>query len=71
MAFLMDELAATKRSLAQREEEMRQMEERLQRLEIAQVRQPRRWEEPLQKIVYIAAVLIWRLLITIINILII
>ena len=40
----MGELAMAKRSLAQKEEEMRQMEERLQRLETAQVRQPRRWE---------------------------
>jgi len=42
--FLMGELAATRRSLAQKEEEMRQMEERLQRLELAHVRQPRRWK---------------------------
>ena len=42
--FLMGELAAAKRSLAQKEEEMRQLEERLQRLETAQVRQQRRWE---------------------------
>jgi len=40
----MGELVATKRSLAQKEEDMRQLEERLQRLETAQVRQPRRWE---------------------------
>ena len=32
-AFLMGELAAAKRSLAQKDEKMRQMEERLQRLE--------------------------------------
>jgi len=31
--FLMGELAATKRSLAQKEEEMRQLDDRLQRLE--------------------------------------
>jgi len=37
-------LAATRRSLAQKEEEMRQMEERLQRLESAHVRQPSWWE---------------------------
>jgi len=43
-AFLMGELTGTKRSLAHKEEEMRQMEERLQRLESAHVRQPRRWE---------------------------
>jgi len=43
-AFIMGELATTKRSLTQKEEEMRQLEERLQRLETAQVRQPRRWE---------------------------
>jgi len=40
----MGELTAAKRSLAQKEDEMRQLEERLQRLETAQVRQPRRWE---------------------------
>jgi len=40
----MVELATAKKSLAQKEEEMRQMEERLQSLETAQVRQPRRWE---------------------------
>jgi len=34
-AFLMGELAAAKRSLAKKYEEMRQMEERLQRLESA------------------------------------
>jgi len=33
--FLMGELAAAKRSIAQKDEEMRQMEERLQRLEVA------------------------------------
>jgi len=43
-AFLMGELAAAKRSLTQKDEEMGQLEERLQRLETAQVRQPRRWE---------------------------
>jgi len=43
-AFLMGELVTTRRSLAQKEEEMRQMEERLQRFESAHVRQPRRWE---------------------------
>jgi len=43
-AFLMGELAAAKRFLAQKYEEMRQMEDRLQRLESAQGRQPRRWE---------------------------
>jgi len=32
-AFLMGELATTKRSITQKDEEMRQMEERLQRLE--------------------------------------
>ena len=41
-AFSRGELAAEKRFLAQKEEEMRQFEERLQRLENAQVRQPRR-----------------------------
>jgi len=40
----MGELVAAKRSLEQKEEEMRQLEERLQRLETAQVRPPRRWE---------------------------
>jgi len=40
-AFLMGELATTKRSLEQKDEEMRQLEERLQRLETAHVRQPR------------------------------
>jgi len=40
----MGELAAAKRCLTQKEEEMRQLEERLQRLETAQVRQRRRWE---------------------------
>ncbi len=46
-AFLMGELAATKRSLAQQEKEMQQLEERLQRLETAHERQPRgrRWEQ--------------------------
>jgi len=46
-AFLMGELAATKRSLAQKDEEMRQLKERLQRLESAHERQPRgrRWEQ--------------------------
>jgi len=43
-AFLMGKLVATKRSLTQKDEEMRQMEERLQRLELAHGRQPRRWE---------------------------
>jgi len=45
--FLLGELVAAKRSLAQKEEEMRQLEERLQRLETAQERQPRgrRWEQ--------------------------
>jgi len=43
-AFLMSELTVARRSLAQKDEEMRQMEERLQRLESAHVRQPRRWE---------------------------
>jgi len=43
-AFPMDELAAARRSLAQKEQEMRQLEERLQRLETAHVRQPRMWE---------------------------
>jgi len=40
-AFLMGELATTKRSLAQKEEEMRELEERLQRLEMTPKRQPR------------------------------
>ena len=40
----MGELAVARRSQAQKEEKMRQIEERLQRLETAQVRQPRRWE---------------------------
>jgi len=40
----MGELAAVRRSITQKEEEMRQMEERLQRLESAHVRQIRRWE---------------------------
>jgi len=39
--FLMGELAATNRYLAQKEEEMRQLEERLQRLETTHERQPR------------------------------
>ena len=41
----MGELKETKRALAQKEEDMRQLEERLQRLEMAQDRQPRgrRW----------------------------
>ena len=43
-AFLIGELATARRSLAQKEEEMRQMEERLQRLESSLVRQPRRWK---------------------------
>jgi len=44
-AFLMDdELEVAKRSLTQKKEDMRQLEERLQRLEIAQVRQTRRWK---------------------------
>jgi len=43
-AVLMRELVAAKRSLTQKEEEMRQLEGGLQRLETAQVRQPRRWE---------------------------
>ena len=37
----MGELAATNRYLAQKEEEMRQLEERLQRLETTHERQPR------------------------------
>jgi len=46
-AFLMGELAATKRALTQKEEDMRQLEERLQRLETKQTRQPRgrRWDQ--------------------------
>jgi len=46
-AFLMGELATTKRSLSQKEEEMRHFEERLQRLETAHERQPRgkSWEQ--------------------------
>ena len=40
-AFLMGELATSKRFLAQKDEEMRQMEERLQRLESAHDRPPR------------------------------
>jgi len=45
-AYLLGELADTKRTLAQKEEEMRQLVERLQRLEEAQERQTRekRWE---------------------------
>ena len=39
-----DELEVAKRSLTQKKEDMRQLEERLQRLEIAQVRQTRRWK---------------------------
>jgi len=39
--FLMGELASAKRSLAQKEEEMRQLEETLQRLETIQVRPTR------------------------------
>ena len=44
--FLMGELAAAKRSLAQKEEEMRQLVEGLQRLETTHERKPRgkRWE---------------------------
>jgi len=44
---LMGELAATKRSLAQKDEHMRQMEERLQRLKSAYDRPPRgrRWNQ--------------------------
>jgi len=34
-AFLMGELPATKRSIAQKDEEMRKMKERHQRLEVA------------------------------------
>jgi len=40
--FLMGELAVTKRALVQKEEDMRHLEERLQRIEMAQDRQPRR-----------------------------
>jgi len=45
-AYLLGELAVTKRILAQKEEEMRHLVERLQRLEAAQERQTRerRWE---------------------------
>jgi len=41
------ELAEAKRSLAQKDEEMRHLVEMLQRLETAQTRQPRgrRWEK--------------------------
>jgi len=35
MAFLMGELATAKRALTQKEEDMRQLEESLQRLEMA------------------------------------
>jgi len=46
-AFLSGELAKTKRTLVQKKEEMRQLVERLQRLEAAQERQPRgrRWDQ--------------------------
>jgi len=46
-AFLLGELAETKRTLTQKEEKMKQLVERLQRLEAAQERQPRgrRWEQ--------------------------
>jgi len=46
-AFLLGELSETKRTLAQKEEEVRHLVERLQRLEAAQERQPkgRRWEQ--------------------------
>ena len=40
-AFLIGELAAVKRTIAQKDEEMRQMEERLQRLELAYERPQR------------------------------
>jgi len=45
--FLLGELAETRRTLAQKEEEIRQLVERLQRLEVAQERQHRgrRWEQ--------------------------
>jgi len=43
----MGELATTKKALAQKEEDMQQLEERLQRLETTHTRQPkeRRWEQ--------------------------
>ena len=43
----MGELAKAKKSLAEKDEEMRQLVERIQRLEAAQERQPRgrRWEQ--------------------------
>jgi len=46
-AFLMGELATAKRSLPQKDEEMRQMEERLQRLESVHDRPSRgkRWNQ--------------------------
>jgi len=46
-AFLMRELTTTKRSLAQKDEKMRQMEKRPQRLESAHDRPPRgrRWNQ--------------------------
>jgi len=46
-AFLMGEFTAAKRSLAQKDEEMRQMEERLQRLESAHDKpsRGRRWNQ--------------------------
>ena len=45
-AFLLGEFAETKRTLTQKEKEMRQVVERLQRIKEAQGRQPRerRWE---------------------------
>ena len=46
-AFLLGELAEAKRTLAQKDEETRQLVERLQRLKDAQERQPRgrRWDQ--------------------------
>ena len=51
-AYLLGELANTKRILAKKEEKMRQLVERLQRLEATQERQTRerRWEPRIYKL---------------------